>query len=357
MTDDDTIGWCDIEKIKMSTTTLTLLTKWLICLNVALLILPQICSGQNIADAGNAVGTSDSQHHHEHKHRHVHQDSTPEERREACKELRVEYKVVPFQSWGTLPDDQKKRWGTLECDKLWQGTLPLSSVGHKKRVHHHHHHNITNTPGLLFDASTCRTCVVEMLHMDVITSHRLTATLSRFEHANNANITYVVVRTSANQTAEQIGTEIDTFTLTRPWWVVELEPYAWFSWKRDTILLLVPEKLTTHLKEIAKYQFLPEAQCESTPLLVSNNEADTWGNRLMIVDGMQWHRFPEVVFHVMASSDGRDGYVIFAEPDLCPGVTNKWQCLFLPVSNCSLPTDLVNCKVSSHLCVCIAGCV
>lgn len=50
------------------------------------------------------------------------------------------------------------------------------------------------------------------------------------------------------------------------------------------------------------------------------------------------------LFYVFTSADGAERAVAFAEQNFCQGLANKWECMFLPMSNCTLPRQLTSCK-------------
>lgn len=286
-------------------------------------------------------------HSHHHHHKHDNGDATGE----FCKKMATEHNVVPYQSWGTMDDSQRQHWAELNCDVLSTqiaatetaaAQKAAASALKQKHIHHHHHHNITNTPHLLHDTSSH----FELLHIDDLNVINLEKALDSLEQSDK-NVSYVVIRSSSNQTMEMIAEEIDRFILSRPWWIIESEPYAWFPWSKDFVLFRAAPNIMHYFKAIAHHQFPPADVCSTTPLLVDNDECNTWGNRIMVVDGMHWRQYPEAIFYIVGSQDGKDGSVIFAEPELCPGVMNKWECLFLPVSNCTLPEDLKQCHVRS----------
>lgn len=273
---------------------------------------------------------------HSHLHDHnIHNSSKHSDELDRCKALQEEFKVVPFVTWGTLDEAGQDKWKGLNCDRLGH----VEKAKPPKLKHHSHH--ISNTPILLYDKAQCINCTMELLHLNAVTAQSLAAILTQFE-SENVNISYVVIRSTSDQAAEIIGEEVDKFIVTRPWWIVDLEPYKWFPSKRDLILFRTPKHIEAHMAAFTRHQFPPDAVCAASPLFVSNLNGDAWGNRLLNAFS-HWKHHLESIFYIFSASFEENG-VAFAEDDMCPQ-PNKWECLFLPMSNCTVPDELKSCQV------------
>lgn len=224
-----------------------------------------------------------------------------------------------------------------------------SSLDQSHQLQHHHHgshnhgHSFSN-PKLLYDLALRSTYSSHNYHVDLVTTDQLIKTLDSFEDRNLENITLAIFQISKNQSLEEVGVEIDKFITTRPWWVVDLEPYKWFAWKTEVVLHRVPDQYKIYLRRLISQNFPSEEFCSQSPVYISNHHSDEWGNRMLNMMG-EWKRYRSCVFHVFSSSNANvDGHTSFAGPEVCPTVMNKWTCLFLPTSNCTLPKPLRDCR-------------
>lgn len=83
-------------------------------------------------------------------------------------------------------------------------------------------------------------------------------------------------------------------------------------------------------------------QCESRPLSVVNFRGDTWGNRarnLMYFIDQSTHFVTYIYSTETGISTDKSSYAL---PTECLGKINRYECLFLPTSNCTLPTTLTD---------------
>ena len=147
-------------------------------------------------------------------------------------------------------------------------------------THHHRHHYQRNASYLIFDHKECPSCVNELHHIPSFSTSILEALLEGNNKSySDTNATLVVLRSGSNQTIEEIGEVMDKFVSPRPWWIVEVEPYAWMPWLRDVILLRVPQKIWRHFDAISRQNYRTAEECAVTPLTVSGHTHDAWGNR------------------------------------------------------------------------------
>lgn len=175
-----------------------------------------------------------------------------------------------------------------------RGNFCLGPVEHSIHQHTHHH----NHQYLLHDALSYQAYSRKIIHMSEFKAELLETTLSS---AVQDDINYLWIKTLANQSIETVGIEVDRFILTRPWWIVELEPYTWNNPKHDhhhwdIVLVRIPSVNLAIFKSFSETNFGDTKHCSRLPLIVSNHDGDAWGNRLSNIQ-MEW--------------DGRAGGAIF----------------------------------------------
>lgn len=173
----------------------------------------------------------------------------------------------------------------------------------------------------------------------------------------NSSIKYILIH-SEEQLFEEITNNLDNCISRYPWWivrVVEFPTYAKLGQRltyeemhtvpTQSMILLqrVHPELETELKFMIQRHFPPEEECKKRIMEVSNEDGDTWGNRLYNL-GMRSIHYPMSVFTIHST---RTGLVAsespFAASDECVDLVNKWECLFLTTTNCTLPKLISEC--------------
>ena len=148
------------------------------------------------------------------------------------------------------------------------------------KYHHHHHNHKRNFTELMYNHEECIDCVTEMHHIALFSVFTMVNLLEeRITPYLDSNSTVVILRSTTNQTAEEIASVIDEFVAPRPWWIVEAEPYLWMPHSRDIVLLRVPQKIWKHLNAVSKHHYRTEYACSTAPLTLSGHTHDAWGNR------------------------------------------------------------------------------
>ena len=157
--------------------------------------------------------------------------------------------------------------------------------------------------------------------------------------------TYLIKIGIPNINAQDIGKITDEFIYRRPWWTVEKEPYDWQQ-QNQSILILSRQKDKRELimKKIAASEF--PADCSKSMLITQlNNGFDSFGNFFFNYNMLNrinyWAVFiPYVIGNNVAFLD--DGY--------CPDIQNRFECAFLPVTNCPMPDLFTRCKGQAGSC-------
>jgi hypothetical protein len=115
------------------------------------------------------------------------------------------------------------------------------------------------------------------------------------------------------------------------------------------VLRLLPWKVHQLLSSFASIYFPSALECSQRPLAVDMDAWGTWGNRFSIT-ALHEENYPEAIFAVFLGDHCKhhEGNR-FASHSSCPHLINKFNCIFLPSTNCSLPDYLMNCELSKSL--------
>lgn len=179
---------------------------------------------------------------------------------------------------------------------------------------------------------------------------------THFNDTRRGNRVVIKLSNFSIDTMQEVGNIIDQFIASRPWWIIELEPY---SWKINRLKVLPGNKTSTtivfqryskdydiELLKIANTQYSDNCSiplhADSAPFFRE------WGNAM--------HNFE-------SSADYSDNGHIFTpyiadslcvethylDANFCPNVNNKYTVAFLPTTNCPLPRILSSCN--SSLCL------
>lgn len=169
---------------------------------------------------------------------------------------------------------------------------------------HQHHRNHQNHPKhLLHDFVGYQDWNRKLIHIDELTADAISSILDSELHQNTM---YVLIKTPTNQTIEVVTAELDKFVVSRPWWMVELEPYSWHIQSHeqnsiwDIVLLRIPSEHLEIFKAFAQNNFASPEHCAKLPLIVSNHDGDAWGNRLSNVQS-EWDGKSGAIFYVRHS--------------------------------------------------------
>jgi hypothetical protein len=154
--------------------------------------------------------------------------------------------------------------------------------------------------------------------------------------------TYVVFYSSQPINSHRV----DAAVTTRPWWSL-----AFIGTDEQGEHLVVVQQVSAqarHMLELmAQRSYKPAEACERTPLLVSIHEDNTWGNRYYNIASEYFdENYIGLIFHIFIKTRtfGPPPVIYFASPrEECLDIVNKWNCLFLSATNCTVPMQLENC--------------
>jgi hypothetical protein len=137
---------------------------------------------------------------------------------------------------------------------------------------------------------------------------------------------------------------LDLALMTRPWWHL-LPDGAVINGSHTVVLQQMPPRDRLTVQKIADYNFPSAGDCSSRTMMLSLHDGDTWGNRYINlrseIDQVLLHNSILSIF--VTSRNSPHDKVYFSGENYCVADTNKWDCLFLPTTNCSLPTEFRNC--------------
>ena len=150
---------------------------------------------------------------------------------------------------------------------------------------------------------------------------------------------------------------MDELLIPRPWWRIREEP---FSWQYDNelqipralsiVLSRLPQVWEGHLKWLTSIQFPSSETCSRSSLLVGrmNCVHPGWGFVLRSyaeVHRNQPYAIWSTFFYAPEGSVQNNAWI--SESDCPPNQLNKWNCAFLPTTNCTLPSVITSCTHSS----------
>jgi hypothetical protein len=115
------------------------------------------------------------------------------------------------------------------------------------------------------------------------------------------------------------------------------------------VLRLLPWKVSQLLSAFSSIYYPSPSECSQRPLAVDMDAWGTWGNRFSIT-ALHEENYPEAIFAVFLGDHCKhhEGNR-FASHSSCPHLLNKFNCVFLPSTNCSLPNYLLDCTLSKSL--------
>ena len=154
---------------------------------------------------------------------------------------------------------------------------------------------------------------------------------------NSSNITVVVPY--HKDYLNHYGADVDKFLGPRPWWEVKSEPYAWQNIPEGKDVQVILRRLPSRdydyiLEHISRRQY-PE-DCGDTRLQVTVMHGfASFGNNFYNINNAaaQTH----FAVYVPYIDDPQTKATNFLDPHYCPKKHNKFECAFLPPTNCTIP--------------------
>jgi hypothetical protein len=168
-------------------------------------------------------------------------------------------------------------------------------------------------------------------------------------------IYFVVINsTSKNVDILDAYQQIDRFLTTRPWWFVRQYPIQFTHGilgnltSTQIIMERVPKNLEKYSYHLLTANFPPsETACLERPLFIKTG-VGSWGNDIEVNLDIFFNHFKEYIHALYVTNKGHpDDHCGYVEPLSCPKLINKHHCTFLPSTNCSFPSSLVDCDGDS----------
>lgn len=139
---------------------------------------------------------------------------------------------------------------------------------------------------------------------------------------------------------------VTKFLTVRPWWQVRQLPMRHVP---QVILELVPKLVEQSSRAIVSNNFPSLDACQKRPIYLRTSPG-SWGNDIMVNLQIFYELFPSAVHMTYMTQTGnvtnegdRFGYT---EPHHCPNMVDRYLCVFMPISNCSVPEIVTSCHDS-----------
>lgn len=215
----------------------------------------------------------------------------------------------------------------------------LHSVVHEKSTHTG---NCSFVP-VVASGSNSASCIIAKVLLVGEDMDSGTAFLS--EVAHEADVHKLLIE-SIGMEPHEFGLLVDRFLTTSPWWVVGKEVYGHRHLDgqvNSTVHLIALHRYQvryeTQLRHLAAKQYPPsQSVCESTPVHIGRMINSGWGSQMMFAT--KEGQFPYSVFNIWYTNNNTASEsMLTCHADDCrlyPGTVNKWECVFLPLTNCSL---------------------
>jgi hypothetical protein len=202
-------------------------------------------------------------------------------------------------------------------------------------------------------AKTKTNCRIFTFKADIITVQSLAKLLDLDDYTNkdvNA-ITFVDITTT--QSISIFSYELDSFLLSRPWWHLLAQPFQFSNSNKEEqsiILQRIPSFVEPFSKYISDLYFPTNKDaCKDRPAYVTLVDS-TWGHGLLNMDGSYSRHSRQMLFLPYTTKTNNYHDICFlADGIACPKIMNKWECIFLNVTTCSLPKLITDCRSKSCL--------
>lgn len=190
----------------------------------------------------------------------------------------------------------------------------------------------------------CRVAVIESGHPSLLDAYEVLPTIE-----SDQSVRRIVIKfnSSAQLSVEEVGSRTDNFLKSHMWWYVTKEPYIWSPANTQQVVVLsrVQHYFEPSLRVMSALQFPTQDACKKTPLILHHRDFKHPGWYSMLAQYAHVHReLPYAITGVYVSSaNSVNDSTSFISAEDCPDVVNKWECAFLPVTNCSLPRSVTHC--------------
>lgn len=147
---------------------------------------------------------------------------------------------------------------------------------------------------------------------------------------------------------------LDQFLAPRPWWIVLSEDtivhdVSTHEFAVHIFLIRMMPRLELGLHQIAAIQFPPNTQsCQELPLCIVRMVERGWGSQNMLIEGT-WGGNPWNVFRIYDTRIGTTNELnLYPTAKFCSDKENLRECVFLPMSNCSVPAEFLQISCTNY---------
>lgn len=133
---------------------------------------------------------------------------------------------------------------------------------------------------------------------------------------------------------------VDSFLQYHPWWKILEE-----SKEKVTFFKINHPQLLSYLQATAMIQY-PASPCENSQLWLRSYPYgwSEYGNEFFNIIS-NYRESLGAIFDVYAMNITTTKRIAFLDNDYCPTTLNKWNCAFLPATNCSWPSQATECGI------------
>lgn len=193
-------------------------------------------------------------------------------------------------------------------------------------------------------------CKEAALDMEKFTSANLMELLPTVD--TDLTIRRIVIKIEAESVnVTEVGKEIDAFLTERLWWYAHKEPFHWNKHSHRIVVLdRITHDLEQELRKIAALQFPADAEvCAKSALQLNHHDFYHPGwYSMLAVYSIVHGELPYAITSMYVSSENKpDDNAAFITGSECPTVINKWECAFLPTTNCPVPSAVTGCTGSN----------
>lgn len=173
-----------------------------------------------------------------------------------------------------------------------------------------------------------------------------------------------IINYSRNLTRSRLGSDMDTFLTPRPWWIILKEKYVGnsvqlhsqgFKSSQHTgnslhhasfTLLRYKQEYEPRLRYLAALQYPPLEECGNMKLLIGHFVNSGFGTVMLVYSGLFNRHFDTVADIYDSNTNNYTEGINYLSTDECPGLANRRQCVYLPMTNCTLPKILTDSNTS-----------
>jgi hypothetical protein len=148
-----------------------------------------------------------------------------------------------------------------------------------------------------------------------------------------------------------VSKTVDQLITSRPWFSVTEEEFPQLLSSRTTFRIVLDRfhsSFEDYFKLLSLVQYPDQLTCDSTPFMLNRKLAHPGDSGWASITHMYFILEEEIPFGIVHFYVTRSNFLnesngFISSPSDCPHLKNKWECAFLPTTNCSLPSFLKDC--------------